>query len=160
MQSSAVLVALILFSIAPISSAGDYYSIKSKEEVDIFAVVMQAESESSAWTKQELICFDVDGQWPDKKLVHALRRQHLNVRSEAEWHKNFACGFTVRLQPVEFESPEAARVRVSTIDNREINSGQSDIALIIRDGEYSLRSADSRWSITKYQRLRGDAAHH
>jgi hypothetical protein len=140
-----------LLAFTPIALANDKYSVKDTHEIDVFAAVLQAEVVANGWSKKELICLDIDGGDPDKKLVAALRRQHLNVRSEAEWRRNFTCGFTVRVQPVHFESPKVARVSVSTIDNREINTGRGDLAILIRDGEYLLHNDDGRWSITKYE---------
>ena len=36
------------------------------------------------------------------------------------------------------------------VDLREINKGEGDLALLLRDGEYSLKKNDGRWSIQEY----------
>jgi hypothetical protein len=123
---------------------------KTNEETEVFAVVLKAEVVANGWTGKDLICLAVDGKDAGKQLVEALRRHELHVCSEAEWRRNFSCGFGVLLEPVKFESSEAARVWFSSADYREIKKGEGDLAIRLRQGEYSLRKTDGRWSIAQY----------
>ena len=72
-----------------------------------------------------------------------------NVRSSAEWTKKFNCGFEVQMEYSGFDS-QSVKVRSRVVDLREINKGEGDLALLLRDGEYSLKKNDGRWSIQEY----------
>jgi hypothetical protein len=150
MQSEAAYILLFLALTVHSALANDKYSVQNNEETEVFAVVLKAEVQANGWTGKDLICLAVDGKDAGKQLVDALRRHRLHVCSEAEWRRNFSCGFGVLLEPVKFESSEAARVWFSSADYREIKEGKGDLATRLRQGEYSLRRTDGRWSIVQY----------
>src|SRR5207302_1341865 len=98
----------------------------------------------------DLICFQIRGKDPSKKLVNALRRLKLNVCSEAKWRSMLACKFSVWLTPVTFDSAKEARIRFQSSDLREVNSGEVHFVNVLREGEYSLTKTGEGWSIGRY----------
>jgi len=74
----------------------------------------------------------------------------LNVRSSAEWVKKFNCGFELQLEYIQFDLSTSIKVRSRAVDLREINKGEGDLALLLKDGEYSIQRIDQKWSITRY----------
>lgn len=138
-------------------SAEKTYSTKGGDETEILSLVLKAEVQANDWTKNEMICFSVEGTDPSPGLLRALRERDLNVRSSAEWRKRFNCGFEVRLRYAKFDLTQSITVRSQVIDLREINRGQGHLALIQRDGEYLLTRTDGKWSIRDYIRKKQGA---
>jgi hypothetical protein len=128
-------------------TSNETYSPSSEDETEILSVVLKAEFQTNHWTKNELICFSVKGLDPSPKLVKTLR-QHLNVCSSAEWREKFDCGFELRIEYPSFDLSQGKNVRVQVLDNREINQGTGDLALILRDVEYSLHKTNGKWLIS------------
>jgi hypothetical protein len=95
---------------------------------------------------------------PSPKLVKTLRQRNLNVCSSAEWPKKFNCGFEVRMQFMSLDTSQSARVHTELADLREINVGEGDLAVRLRNGEYVLRKIDGKWSISEYAESRSQGA--
>jgi hypothetical protein len=125
------------------------YTPKNEEEVGVLSLVLRSEIKANDWTKNGVICFSVKGQDPSPQSVKSLRQRGLNVRSSAEWTKKFNCGFEVQMEYSGFDS-QSVKVRSKVVDLREINKQKGDLALLQRDGEYSLKKNDGRWSIQEY----------
>ena len=128
-------------------TSNETYSLSNADETEILSVLLSAEFQANNWTKKERICFSVKGLDPNPKLVKILR-QHLNVCSSAEWRKKFDCGFEVRIDYPSFDLSQGKGIRVQVVDNREINQGTGDLAVILRDVDYSLHKSDGKWSVT------------
>jgi hypothetical protein len=126
------------------------YIPKNEEEVGVLSLVVASEIRANNWTKNELICFTVNGLYPSAMLVRSLRQRHLNVRSSAEWTKKFNCGFELQLEYSQLDSSQNMRVRSKVLDLRQINKGEGDLALLEREGEYSLLKVDGNWLIKEY----------
>lgn len=126
------------------------YTPRSGEEVEVLSLVVASEIKANNWTKSELICFSVNGLDPSAALVKSLRQRYSNVRSAAEWQKRFNCGFELQLEYTQFDLPQNIKVRSKVIDLREINKGEGDLAILLKDGEYSLQKVGSKWSIKDY----------
>jgi hypothetical protein len=45
---------------------------------------------------------------------------------------------------------ETRTVHAEVQDLREINAGKSDLAVLLKDGEYAVRKIDGKWSISDY----------
>ncbi len=131
-------------------SAEKTYSPKSAGETEILSLVLKSEVEPNKWTRKDKICFSVEDMDPSPKLVERLRKQDLNVCSSAEWRKKFNCGFEVRLRFANYDKSQSARVHAEVQDLREINEGVGHIAVQLRNGEYSVRKIDGKWSISEY----------
>jgi tetratricopeptide (TPR) repeat protein len=128
-------------------TSNETYSPRNADEKEILSVLLTAEFQANNWTKNERICFSVKGLDPSPELVKTLR-QHLNVCSLAEWRKKFDCGFEVRIEYPSFDLSQGKDIRVQVLDNREINQGTGDLALIVRDVNYLLHKSDGKWLIT------------
>jgi hypothetical protein len=72
------------------------------------------------------------------------------VRSSAEWAKKFNCGFELQLEYTQFDLSQSVKVRSKVVDLREINKGEGDLAILLKDGEYSLRRVNGKWSVSEY----------
>jgi hypothetical protein len=131
-------------------SAEKIYSPQSSDEIDVLSLVLRSEVVAHNWTKKDLICFSVQQIAPSPELVKALRKQSLNVCSSAEWQKKFNCGFEVRMQFVDFDASQSARVHAEVVDYRDINTGEGDLAVLQRTGEYAVRKINGKWSISDY----------
>jgi hypothetical protein len=142
-------VTVVLLLSAANAVAGDYRA-RNNDEIEVFAAVLKSEISANNWTDKDLICFQIRGKDPSRKLVDALRRLELNVCSEAEWRRKLACEFSVWLAPVTFDSGEEARIRFQSSDLREVNSGEVHFVNVLRAGEYSLTKTGERWSIGRY----------
>jgi hypothetical protein len=150
LQSPAtLLIVMSCFALAAISAEGTY-SPKNAEEVEIISLVLASEVKANNWTKDKLFCFAIEGKDPDKNLVRTLRQAGLNVRSLADWRKNFTCGFLVYLRFISFDPSQTARIHAETADVREINNGDAHIAVRLRDGVYTARKAGGKWTISDY----------
>ena len=126
------------------------YTPRSEEEVEVLSLVLASEIKANNWTPSELICFSVNGLDPSAALVKSLRQRYSNVRSAAEWQKKFNCGFELQLEYTRFDPPKNIKVRSRVVDLREINKGEGDLAILLKDGEYSLQKVGSKWSIKDY----------
>jgi hypothetical protein len=131
-------------------SAEKTYSAKSDDEIRVLSLVLKSEVVANNWTKKDLICFSVDQSYPSSKLVRSLRQQNLNVCSSADWPRKFNCGFEVRINFSSFDASQNARVHAVVADLREINAGQGDLAVQLRDGEYSIGKKNGKWSVSDY----------
>jgi hypothetical protein len=152
-KSTAPAIAVFLFIasfVSSLNSADKTYSPKSSEEIEILSLVLRAEIQTNGWAKNEMICFSVEGTDPSRDLVKAIRQRGLNVRSRAEWAKKFNCGFEVQLAYKEFDLTQIMRIRTQVADLREINQGTGDLALLLRDGDYTLAKTDGKWFIRAY----------
>jgi len=132
------------------NSAGKTYSPKNADEVEVISLVLASEARANKWTKDDLICLSIEYEDPDKKLVKTLRQHGLNVCRLSEWHKNLACGFHINLRITSFGPSQAGSLHAEVVDVREINSGVAHIAVRRRDGEYSVRKTEGKWSIGDY----------
>jgi len=141
---------LVICLLAAGLSALEVYSTGNRDEVEVLALVLQSEVQANAWNKDEIVCFSVEGKDPDKKLVQALRRHNLNVRSQAEWRRKLVCGFQVTLRFVRLDFPLSAQIRADVADFREINTGQAHVAVRLRSGEYMLLRCNGKWSVGSY----------
>jgi tetratricopeptide (TPR) repeat protein len=128
-------------------TSNETYSPGSKDETEVLSVVLKSEFQANNWTKNERICFSVQGLDPSPELVKTLR-QHLNVCSSAEWRKKFDCRFEVRIQYPSFELSQGRNIRAQIFDLREINQGIGDLAVIVKDVEYSLHKSDGKWLVS------------
>lgn len=131
-------------------SAETTYSPKSGDEIEVLYLLLKSEVEANKWTRSDLICFSVGKLDPSPQLVKTLRQRKLNVCSSAEWPKKFNCDFEVRMQFVSLDTSRSARVRAEVADLRDINTGQGDLAILQRVGEYAVRKIDGKWSISAY----------
>jgi hypothetical protein len=147
---SAMSVLLPYCSVLGVVPTKGNYTAKSEEEVDVLSLVVAAEVTANNWTKNEQICFTVEGSYPSHKLVQSLRRRDLNVFSSADWAKKFNCGFELQLEYTQFDLSNRMKVRAKVVDLREINKGEGDLALLLKDGEYSIQKIDGKWSIGEY----------
>ena len=150
---ASVLCAVVLFCgfIPKVAANEQTYTPRSEEEVEVevLSLVVASEIKANNWTKSDLICFSVDSRDPAAKLVKSLRQRNLNVRSSAEWTKKFKCGFELQLEYTQFDLSRDIKVRTKVVDLREINKGQGDLALLLKDGEYSLQKVDGKWSVNE-----------
>jgi hypothetical protein len=126
------------------------YTPLIEDEVEVLSLVVASEIKVNSWAKSELICFSVNSIDPTAKLVKSLRQRNFNVRSSAEWAKKFNCGFELQLEYTQFDLSQSVKVRSKVVDLREINKGEGDIAILLKDGEYSLRRIDGKWSVSEY----------
>jgi hypothetical protein len=126
------------------------YIPRSEEEVEVLSIVLTSEIKANNWTKSDLICFSVNGLDPSAKLVKSLRQRNFNVRSSAEWTRKFNCGFELQLEYTQFDLSRSIKVRSKVVDLREINNGEGDLALLLKDGEYSFQNVGGKWSISEY----------
>jgi hypothetical protein len=129
------------------SSAGHSYSAKSSDQVSVISLVLASEAEANHWGKSESICLSINYRDPARKLIEALRESGLEVHKLSEWHKRFACGFLVEIRFLNFDPDHRATVRAEIGDVREINSGNSDLALQGRKGEYTLSKNEGKWCL-------------
>jgi hypothetical protein len=137
---------LLFYSALTGASSDKTYMPKSEEELDVLSLVLTSEIKANNWAKNELICFSVDGLDPSSKLLKALRRRDFNVRSSSEWGKKFNCGFELQLEYTQFDLSGDIKVRSKVVDLREVNKGEAHIAILVKDGEYSLQKVDGQWS--------------
>jgi hypothetical protein len=126
------------------------YTFRNGEEVDVLSLVLAAQIKANHWAKSELICFSINGLDPSAALVKSLRQRHSNVRSAAEWPKKFNCSFELQLEHTQFDVGRNIKVRSKVVDLRDINKGEGDLAILLKDGEYSLQKVDGKWSINDY----------
>jgi len=112
------------------------YTPCSEEEAEVLSLVVASEIKANNWAKSELICFSVNSLDPAAQLVKSLRQRNLNVRSSAEWAKKFNCGFELQLEYTQFDLSQSVTVRSKVVDLREINKGEGDLAVLLKDGEY------------------------
>ncbi len=141
---------LMISSALNLVSSEKTYLPKTEEEVQILSLVLADEIKTNNVVRSETICFSVAGLDPDPSLVKSIRQRGLKVRSSAEWSKKFNCGFEVQMDYTHFDLSERVKVRSKLVDLREINTGQGDIATLQRDGEYVLKKANRKWSISGY----------
>jgi hypothetical protein len=134
------------FSTTAQSNATDYRAVSSNE-IEVFAAALRSEFVANHWSQQQVICISVAGQDPTKQLVSELRKRQLTVCSQAEWRKRLACSFAVGLQPATFDSSDKARVRIQSVDFREVNTGTVHFVTVLRQGEYALQRTENRWAI-------------
>ncbi len=144
-----VLFFLICFTL-PANCSEKTYSPKTTDEIEVLSLVLSSETQANHWTKNDLICFSVDGKDPSSKLIRTIRQHGLNVGSPAEWRKKFNCGFEVKLTFVAFDSSQVARIHADISDFRQINSGAAHFAVRLRNGEYLVRKEGGTWAITDY----------
>jgi hypothetical protein len=148
---SALCAVVLLCGSSPNAAANKQtYTPRSEEEVEVLSLVVASEIKANNWAKSDLICFSVDSLDPAAKLVKSLRQRNLNVRSSAEWTKKFNCGFELQLEYTQFDPSRNIKVRTKVVDLREINKGEGDLALLLKDGEYSLQKVDGKWSVKDY----------
>ena len=133
-----------------VTSREKTYAAQNEEAVDVLSLVFAAEVKANGWAKEMVVCFSVNGLDPNPKLVKALRQRGLKVRSSGEWNKKFNCDFELQLELPEVSAPKHTKVRTKVVDLRDINTGQGDLAVLDRDGNYLLEKIDARWSITQY----------
>ena len=126
------------------------YTPRSEEEVEVLSLVVASEIKANNWAKSELIRFSVNSLDPAAELVKSLRQRKFNVRSSAEWAKKFNCGFELQLEYTQFDLSQSMKVRSKVVDLREINKGEGDLAILLKDGEYSLRRVNGKWSVSEY----------
>jgi NTF2 fold immunity protein len=148
----AILCLGFLLSCIPLTgaSSGKTYTPKAAAELDVLSLVIASEIKANNWKNNELICFSVGGLNPSSKLLRALRQRGFNMRSSGEWAKKFNCGFELQLEYTQFDLSRSIKVRSKLIDLREINKGEGDLALLEKDGEYSMQKIDEKWSISDY----------
>jgi len=142
-------IVLVCFALSA-NSAEKTYSPKNADEVEVISLILASEARANNWTKDDLICFSIDDQDPDKKLVKTLRQHGLNVCRLSEWRKSFSCGFHVRVRFISFDASQTARLHAEIADVREINSGNAHLAVRLRDGEYTLRKTEGKWTLGDY----------
>ena len=123
---------------------------RNNDEIEIYAEALQSEVTANQWTDKDVICFSIDGKDPSKKLVEVLRNHKLNVCSLGEWPKKTACSYSVWLELVTFDSDDDARIRIQSSDLRDINTGSAHFATELRQGEYSLKKVDGRWTVAAF----------
>lgn len=123
---------------------------RNNDEIEIYAVALRSEVTANQWTDSDKICFSVDGKDPSKKLVEELRNHKLNVCSLGEWPKKTACGYSVWLELVTFDSDDDARIRIQSSDLRDVNTGSAHFATELRQGEYSVKRIGGHWSVAAF----------
>jgi hypothetical protein len=148
--STLSLLVLLCGSVPAVTANEQTYTARSQEEVEVLSLVVSSEIKTNNWAKSELICFSVNGLDPSAALVKTLRQRHSNVRSAAEWPKKFNCGFELQLEYTQFDLSRNIKVRSKVVDLRDINKGVGHIAVLLKDGEYSLQKVDGKWSIRDY----------
>lgn len=120
------------------------YKPRSEDEVEVLSLVVASEIKANSWAKSELIYFSANSLDPTAKLVKSLRQRNFNVRSSAEWAKKFNCGFELQPEYTQLDLSQSVKVRSKVVDLREINKGEGDLAILLKDGEYSLRRIEGK----------------
>jgi hypothetical protein len=151
--SATILLALICFS-SPGNCSDKTYSPETTNEIAVLSLVLASEVQANNGTKDDLICFSVDGKDPANKLIKTLRQRGLNVGSPAEWRRKFTCGFQARLTFIDSDSSQVARIHAEISDFRDINSGAAHFAARVREGEYLVRTNGRTWAISDYLPLK------
>ena len=151
LSASGLAVALLIISSAlNLVSGQKTYSPKSEEEVQVISLILADEIKANDLAPSDTICFSGEGLDPSPSLVKSLRQRGLKVRSSAEWSKKFNCGFEVQMEYTHFDLSGSMKVRSKVVDLREINTGQGDLAVIQRNGEYLLKKSNQKRSISDY----------
>jgi hypothetical protein len=141
---------LILGGVLSIKASEKEYVPRSEEEVEILSLVVGSEIKANNWPNSTIVCFTVDGLDPSAKLTKPIRDRYVNVRSSAEWAKRFNCSFELQLEYAQFDLSGEIKVRSKVLDLREINKGTGHIAVLMKDGEYSLEKVRGKWSVKGY----------
>jgi hypothetical protein len=126
------------------------YYPHNPDDVEVISLVLASEAKANNWTKDDLVCVSIDDKDPDKKLLKTLREHGLRVCKASDWHRNFSCGFRVDMRFISIDPPRTARLHATTADFREINSGVAHVAVRLRDGEYSFRKNEGKWTPADY----------
>ena len=137
------------FSLDANSTEKAHYA-NNADEVEVISIVLAAEAKANNWTKDDLICVSIDDKDPDRKLVKTLRKHGLKVCKASDWHRNFSCGFHVDMRFINLDPSQTARLHATTVDVREINGGVAHVAVKLRDGEYSFRKTEGKWTLADY----------
>jgi hypothetical protein len=148
--STLLLLVLLCYSVPAGTANEQTYTARNQEEVNVLSLVVSSEIKTNKWSTSELICFSVNGLNPSAALVKSLRQGHSNVRSAAEWPKRFNCGFELQLEYTQFDLSRDIKVRSKVVDLRDINKGEGHIATLLKDGEYSFKRVDGKWSVRDY----------
>jgi hypothetical protein len=56
----------------------------------------------------------------------------------------------VWLELAVFDSDDDARIRIQSSDLRNVNTGSAHFATELRQGEYSLKKVDGRWTVAAF----------
>ena len=131
-------------------SAEKTYSPKNADEVEVISLALASEAKANNWTKRDLICVSVEDKDPDKKLVKTLKEYGLNVCKASDWQRDFSCGFRVDMQLSNVDASQTSRLHATTVDLREVNSGDAHVAVRLREGDYSFRKNEGKWTVTDY----------
>jgi hypothetical protein len=115
------------------------------ERTEIVSLVVRAEMQANEWNNSETVCLWFEERGADTNLVNALRQKDLNVFGEGS-----SCDFAVYISLTKFDSGRTT-VHSYVLDMREARRGNTDRALLRRDGDYTLAKAASKWSIRKYE---------
>jgi hypothetical protein len=148
MDKFKIMAVIVLFVVAG-SPSGNLHG-RNDDEFEVYAEALRSEASANHWTDIYVICFSVDGKDPSRKLVEVLRSHKLNLCSLGEWPKKTACGFSVWLELVTFDSDDAARIRIQSSDLRDINTGSAHFATELRQGEYSMKKVGGRWTVEAF----------
>ena len=143
---------LMISSALNMVSGEKTYLPKNEEEVQVLSLVLADEIKANGLASSGTICFSMGGLDPDPSLVKSIRQRGLKVRSSTEWSKRFNCGFEVQMEYTHFDLSGSMKVRSKVVDLREINTGQGDLAVIQRNGEYLLKKSNQKRSISDYIR--------
>jgi hypothetical protein len=144
------MLALFVICFLPQKISAKNYEAASNEEIDIFAAVLKFEISQNGWKDCDIICFQISGKDPSKKLVDTLRSHKLNVCSQADWRKRLACRYSVYLVPADFLSQQEAKMAFHSFDYRDVNTGSAHFTDLLREGDYLLRKIDAQWVIVEY----------
>jgi hypothetical protein len=144
-----ILVLLTCFALSA-DTAEKSSSAYNADEVEVISFVLASEVRANNWTKDDLVCVSIDDKDPDKKLVKTLRERGLNVCKASDWQKHLSCGFQVYMRLNSDVPSQRTRVHAATADVREVNSGVAHVAVRLRDGEYSLRKTEGKWTLADY----------
>ncbi len=131
-------------------SAEKTYSPKNADEVEVISLALASEVKANNWTKRDLICVSVEHKDPDKKLLKTLKQYGLNVCKASDWQRDFSCGFHIDMHLSNIDASQTSRLHATTVDLREINNGDAHIAVTLREGDYSFRKNDGKWTVTDY----------
>lgn len=146
-------VSLVALLVPPALKAignGQVYADRSKDEVELISMIVASEIKANKWANSELVCLSVNGLDPSAAMVKSLRQRYSGVRSSAEWAKKFNCSFELQIEYPQSGLSGNVKVLVRVIDLRGINRGESDLAILLREGEYSLQKVGGKWSIKDY----------
>jgi hypothetical protein len=147
-KSILILIVILLF-VGTLSAKDKKYVPRNSDEMEALIAAVSSEYKTNGWSRSDGVCLSVGQLELSKPVLQELRGKNMKIRAQGEWRNPLACDYTINIGSMTINET-SGQIELESADLRDIKTGTSDLATLLRRGEYRVQKAGGTWSVQQF----------